>query len=127
MHVGHVQRVEYLQRRGPANDVRRVVIAHQQEYRNAGAGKLRHATRELPLVRLGRVAALVRVAAEEHQVDGVIDGVVHQLIVSVEEVSQAGGKPRLRVHAAVVLDAYVQVGEVQDSHWGFRIFFVNDW
>ena len=33
-----------------------------------------------------------------------------------EEVEETGGKARLRVGAAVVFDAYVEVGKVDDTH-----------
>ena len=45
-----------------------------------------------------------------------VDGVLHELVEGGEEVEETGGKARFRVGAAVVFDAYVEVGKVDDTH-----------
>ena len=100
-------------------------------------GEARDAAGELALVGLRGVARLVGVAREENEVhaarDGVVDGVVHRG----QEVEEAGVDPEVlrALHAgrepvgegvevglgggaSVGLDAYVDVGEVEEAHGG---------
>ena len=45
-----------------------------------------------------------------------VDGVLDKLVEGREEVEEAGGKAGFGVGAAVVFDAYVEVGKVDDTH-----------
>ena len=92
------------------------MVAHEQEHGDAAAGEPHDAPGELPLLRLGGVPALVRVAGEQHQVDVIAQRVVHQLVQSGQEVLQASREARGRVRPPIVLHPYVQVGKVQDTH-----------
>ena len=108
--------LEYLQRRRLAEDVGRVVVADQQEGGDSLGREPGNALGELALVGLGRVAALVGITAEQHEVDAVVDGEVDGLVEGVEEVHEPGRQAGVGVDAAVVLDPYVYVGKVEDAH-----------
>ena len=111
--VGHPQGVEDLDGGGAANGVGQVVVADQQEGRDAGLGKAGQAFGELPLLGLGRVPALVGISGEQHQVYVFGQGIFNHLVEGGQEVAQPGGQASRRVGAPVVFDADVQVGEVE--------------
>ena len=114
--VRDFERPEYLQRGRLAHDVGRVVVADQQEGCDSLCREPGNAPGELALVGLGGIAALVGVAAEQHEVDAVVDGEVDGLVEGVEEVHEPGRQAGVGVDPAVVLDPYVYVGKVQDAH-----------
>jgi hypothetical protein len=62
--------------------------------------------------------AVIRVAAEEHKVHVLGEGVVNDEVQGTQEVPEAGAEPGLRVEAAVVLHPKVQIGEMQQSDHG---------
>ena len=93
----------------------RVVVADQQEGGDSLVREPDYAPGELPLVGLRRVAALVGVAAEQHEVDAVVYSEVDGLVEGVEEVHEPGRQAGFGVYAAVVLDPYVYVGKVEDG------------
>jgi len=114
--------------------VGQVVVAGHEEDGDAGPGEAGQALGELPLVRLGGLAALVGVAGEEDQVGLVGDGVGDELVEGAEEVDEArrvaqvapavlarrepAGQRRevgLDEGPAVALDADVEVREVDDA------------
>ncbi len=111
----HVQRGEDLQGRGASGDGGQVVVAGEEVDGDAVAGEPGNAAGELALVGLGGVAGLVGVAGEEDGVYAFGEGVVHQLVVGGEEVQEARGEASLRVWAAVVLYAYVEISEVEET------------
>ena len=115
------------------------MVADGEERRDARSGQAGDAARELPLVGLGWVAGLVGVAREEEEVDAVVDGVVDGVVQGGEEVEQPGadadvlgpplvggevGRQRSDVllgrGSPVGLDAYVNVGDVEEAH-GFLL------
>ena len=91
VHVGNLQRGEYLDGMSPAGGGRQVVVAGQQERGYAGVGQPQQATGQLPLVGLGRVAPLVSVAGQQHQVNAVGQGELHQFVQRAQKVAQPGG------------------------------------
>ena len=88
------------------------MVADNEEDRDALGGEPGDAFGELTLVRLAWVAALVRVAAEQRQVHPLGHGALDHIVQRGKEVTQPGRQPRLGVRPAVVLYAYVDVGEV---------------
>ena len=106
------------ERGGAALDVRRVVISDQQERGDSGFRQPDYPLGELSLVSLGWVAAAVGVAAEEGQVHLGFDRAVDQFVERIEKVLESSGQAGSGVCAGVVLDAYVDVGIVKDSHVG---------
>ena len=134
-HAAHVQRREDVERRRPRRRVRDVVVARQQEDRDAAPHQRRQPPRELPLVRLRRVPALVRVPRDEHQVRPVLRRVVHHLVERAKKVQQPRRQPqvrppvnarrkvprqrlhvRLRSRPPVVLDAYMNISRMDNTH-----------
>ena len=92
------------------------MISYQEEGWDSGFGQTDYSLGELPLVSLGRIATPIGVAAEEGEVHTGLDSAVDHLIEGVEKVLEARGQAGSRVGAGVVLDAYVDVGVVEDSH-----------
>ena len=68
----------------------------QEEDRDAAAHERSYASYELALVRLRRVAALVGVARDEHEVGFVARRVVDDLIEDAKEVDKPCGKAQVR-------------------------------
>ena len=63
------------------------------------------------------VAALVGIAAEEHQVNIFAQGILHDFIEGGQEIVETPREAGLGVYArAVVLNPEMQVGEVKYSH-----------
>ena len=114
--VGHGKRVEDVERAGACGDVGHVVVADEQEHGDARLREAGDAPRELALVCLRGVAALVGVAGEQGEVDVAVDGVVDKLVEGVEEVTEARAQAGRRVGVAVALDANVHVREMQNAH-----------
>ena len=92
------------------------MVSHQQEDRYARRRDAKEAAGKLPLVSLGRVAALVGVASQQHQVHAVGERIVHNLVQGSQEVAQARRQPGSRVQPPIIFDADMQVGEMEDSH-----------
>ena len=135
--VRHLKGREDLDRRGPVGHVGQVVVAHRDEHRDTCLGHASDTAGELTLVGLAGVAGLVGVAGEEDQVNAVVQRVLNGLVQRGQEVQQPGGGAKVltavyagsegggqRVQVglgggpAVILDPYVDVGQVQDSHGG---------
>ncbi len=102
---------------GPAHGVGHIMVADEEKDGDAGARKAVDAPGELPLLGLGRLAGLIGVPAEKDEVDMVFQGEVDELVEGGQEIGQAGGKAGGGVDATVVLDAEVQVGEMDDLHF----------
>ena len=95
---------------------RQVVIARQQKRRNPAVRELEQPPGELPLVGLARIPTLVGVAGQDHHVDAVGQGKLHQLVQRIQEIPQPRGQPSGRIGAAIVLHTDVQIREMQNSH-----------
>ena len=134
-HARYVQRREDVERRRSRRRVRDVVVAGQQKDRDAAPHQRRQPPRKLPLVRLRRVPALVRVPRDEHQVRPVLRRVVHHLVERAQEVQQPRRQPqvrppvdarrkvprqrlhvRLRSRTPVVLHAYMNISRMDNTH-----------
>jgi hypothetical protein len=92
--------------------MRQVVVANQEKHGYVRLREAMQALSELPLVCLGWVPRTICVATEEYQVNALLDGVVNHFVEGGESVQQTRGQAGCGVGAPVVLDAYVQVGEV---------------
>ena len=115
-HVGDLERPVNLERVCTPLRVREVMVADEQKRRDARSAQALDAFRELPLVRLRRLARLVRVAGEDDGVDAVANRVVDQRVERVEEVLQAGVPGTIRERPPVTIHADVEVGEMDDPH-----------
>ncbi len=92
------------------------MIADQQKHGDAGSRKPPDPLCELTLVRLRRIPRFIRIAREKHHVNLIVQRKVDEFVECVQEVSQPRRESCLRVGPAVVLDADVQVSEVDDFH-----------
>ena len=101
---------------GPAAGVGQVVIAHQQKHRKAGRYQAADAAGKLPLMGLGRVAALIHISGQQNQIHFLGQGKLRYFVQGTEKIPQSGGKAGSRVEAAIVLHADMQVGKMQDTH-----------
>ena len=113
-HVGHTQRAEDVDAGGALGDRGQVVVAHQQDHRDAGVRDLLDAPRKLALVRGIRVARLVRVAGEDEDVHALLDRVVTDVAQPAQEVHDARVDPGRGVNPPVVFHADVDVGGVEE-------------
>ena len=84
-------------------------MPRQQKRRNAGVREPQQPAGKLPLVGLRGVASLVRVAGQDHQIDPVGQGDLHQLIQRIQEIAQPRGQTGVGVGATVILHTNVQV------------------
>ena len=123
MDIGHLQRGEDIHRSGPARGGRKIVVPNQKKRRDTGFGQPVQAFGEFPLMSLRRVAPFVGVTGQQHQIDPFIQSKLHHLLQRIKEISQPGGKPRLRVGAAVILHTDMEVGKMKDSHLNGSIGF----
>ena len=112
--VGHVQRAEDVDAGGALGDRGQVVVAHQQDHRDAGVRDLLDASREFALVRGVRVARLVRVTGEDEDVHALLDRVVADVAQPAQEVHDARVDPGRGVDPPVVFHADVDVGGVKE-------------
>ena len=101
---------------GPTGCGRQVVVANQEKSGDAAGGQSAQPTREFPLVGLRRIAPLVRVSGQQHEVHGVGQGVFNQFVESLQEVGEARGQAGIGIGTPVVFDADVEVGEMQYAH-----------
>ena len=85
------------------------MVPDQKKRRDTGLGQPVQAFGKFPLMGLSRVAPFVGVAGQQHQIYPFIQSKLHHLVQRVEEISQPGGKPRLRVGSAVILHTDMEV------------------
>ena len=66
----------------PADSIRQVVVADEEEDGDAIGGEAVNALGELSLLGLGGLTALIGIAAEEDKVDFVFQGIIDHLVQS---------------------------------------------
>jgi hypothetical protein len=107
---------EDVQGGGPLLHPGQVVVAHQQEHREAGLQQAPEAGGELPQIGRGGIPVFKGVAAEQDQVRLVLDGIVHDAIEGMQEVHHPPVQAGLGVDLAVGLHADMQIGEMKDAN-----------
>jgi hypothetical protein len=116
------QGLEDLDRVRAPSSRRNVVVAGQDDDRQAGAADAVDALGELALV--GRVwdAAFVNIAGDQDDVHALGQAIIDRLVQPRQVVVQPGVQAGGRIDPAVVFRADVQVGQVEHSdHIGYRL------
>ena len=113
-HVGHIERAEDVNAGGALGDRRQVVVADEQDHRDARVRDPLDAPRELALVRRVRVARLVRIAREDEDVHALFDRVVADVAQPAQKVHDARVDSGRGVDPPVVFHADVDVGGVEE-------------
>ena len=95
-----------------------VVIAHQQQGRDAGTRQAHDAPAPFTLKGGRRCAIFVGIAGEDHQVDFFFDGSIYNRIQRFEKVHDARRQSSLRIMTPVVRHINMCIGKMQEFNHG---------
>jgi hypothetical protein len=83
INISHRQGIKDFGGSSPADSIRQVVVANQEEDRDATGGETIDSFGKFPLVSLGWLTAPVGIATEEDKVYPVLHGIIYHLVKSV--------------------------------------------